>query len=251
MSRRRDGLVDAMQAQRHLMQRARQARLSTTEWCVLTAITDLITSYSRLSDTLSRETIAEAAGVSVATARRAVDRLVEMRLIEVEVRRGRGRSNLFTVPEAPTKTAHGRAEDEPFSEPDPEPKTAHLDGVDADKTAHGPTQIEPLPGRTHSGEKAAAARLLDDDPDEGVADALVAKALLAAGCDWLNRRALRRGRDLEPLVGDVAVLVRHGHDPADLYDLLATPPDVPVRSWPGLMRSRLPGYRARRDRQVL
>src|SRR5262245_28267840 len=95
--------VKAMQAQRQLLERACEASLSSTEWRVLGALMHQITSYGWRSQSLSHAKVAEVAGVSVATARRALDRLVALGLIEVDVRGGRGRGNQITIPEASTK----------------------------------------------------------------------------------------------------------------------------------------------------
>ena len=75
---------------------------------------------------------------------------------------------------------------------------------------------------------------------EGLADSLIAHALPEAGCSW-KLWFTYPPQERDRLERAVDAALRAGSPRSDVFDLLATPSNVPVLRWPGFLLSRLPG----------
>ena len=104
-------------------------------------------------------------------------------------------------------------------------------------------QSDPYPERKPSGEQAAAAppdSADDDDDDEGLVDAIIAHALLGAGCSWAEWFTYP-ARDRNRLEAVVEQRISEGMDPDLVFALLREPATGLVKHWPRLLESRLRG----------
>ena len=229
--------IAAMQAQRSLTDRVlNDPDATSSHFKIVLALGRLVTSWSRTTERLSRSQIAEAAGVSEATVKRTLNRWHELGWIIWEPSTTRGRVSRLTVnSEAEPRVTH----DDPTTKPEPR-VTDDGPRVISVPDSPGPrvTLDDPLPESKQSGEKAAAPASLPDDPDEGLADAIVAHALPEAGCTWEAWTKYPQ-RDRDRLEAAVADALAAGVDPSDLYGWLSRPATVPVIHWPGFLLSRI------------
>lgn len=92
----RDPYVAVCLAWRQAMVRARSCahELAPSDWRVLLAVNELLTTYSKLTDACGRDDIAALAGVSEATAKRSLKRLDQLGVITWRPNPNRGLSTV-------------------------------------------------------------------------------------------------------------------------------------------------------------
>jgi hypothetical protein len=118
---RRNGraeISDVGEAQRQALARAVAAGLSDGEWRVFACVLSLVTSWTRLEDTVYRRQVADCAKVSERQASRCLDRLAAYSVIVWKPAKGAGRKSRLGLPvvekrDTPReKTRHASRENE-------------------------------------------------------------------------------------------------------------------------------------------
>jgi hypothetical protein len=221
-----------MQAQRQLFERVLDDPDATPGHLrIAMALSSLVSSYSRLTERVSRAEIAEQAKVSEKTVTRTLAAWHDRGWIVWQPSTTRGQVSSVTVAASEPRDMQGVPTNEP--EPD-EPRD--ISGPSEDEPRD--TQDVPLPERKPSGQKAAAPVEPDEDPHEGMADAIIAHALLRAGCSWETWFTYPE-RERDQLEAAVDLRLRDGDSPEAVFAVLEERARGTVRHWPRLLASRL------------
>lgn len=224
--------VAAMQAQRQLFERVLDDPDATPGHLrIAMALSSLVSSYSRLTERVSRAEIAGQASVSEKTVTRTLAAWHNRGWIVWHPSTTRGQVSSVTVAAGEPWDMHGV----PANEPGPdEPRDMSEPPEDEPRD----TQDVPLPERRRSGEDAAAPVVPDEDPYEGMADAIIAHALPHAGCSWETWFTYPQ-RERDRLEAAIDLRLRDGDSPEAVFAMLQGRACGTVQHWPRLMASRL------------
>ncbi|MHB8185888.1 MAG: hypothetical protein ACYDDU_07325 [Dermatophilaceae bacterium] len=202
--------------------------LPAGHWRVFAVILADLPSWSRLSEATTRAQLANRAGVSEETVKRAMARLSGLGVVVWNPSQTRGKPSHVSLPAAVLATDHGSPGDPPTGQ-----TTGHLDD---------PPYEEKYLREEEEGTRDAIA---DDEPltPEEMADA-AAWAITRQSVERLGCTPERWGSEPPEVRADFEEAVRQallgGADPDVLFDALTSAKaPQPVYCWPALMLGRL------------